>query len=151
MVPFLEIVGPCSTTKFFLFLVPRNFSTKDLVFCHGQAQMVLLPKKLLVACRSGTSQRSWDFFFSLHQNPCSSCGVKFSAFFVLGLLVLQPDVFVDLQWRSNQNCLKTFPRRLLVLRKRATEQVLMFAHAKLEVLSEPQYLKVGLLNLLIFD
>ena len=34
-------------------------------------------------------------------------------------MVLQPEVLVDQEWRSNKNCLKTFPRHLLVLRKRA--------------------------------
>ena len=45
--------------------------------------------------------------------------------------MLQPEVHVDQEWRSNENCLKTFPRHLLVLHKRATEQVLLFAHAPL--------------------
>ena len=60
------------------------------------------------------------------------------------LTVLQPEVFVDQQWRSKKSCLKTFPRHLLVLRKRTVEQVLLFAHASLEVLPDPQYLKVSL-------
>ena len=63
--------------------------------------------------------------------------------------MLQPEVLVDQEWRSNKNCLKTFPKHLLVLRKRAIEQVLLFAHTNLEVLPGPQYLK-GLLKLLKF-
>ena len=59
----------------------------------------------------------------------------------IGPLVLQSEVFVDQDWRSNKNCLKTFPRHLHVLRKRAI--VLLFAHASLEVLPDPKYLKVS--------
>ena len=59
--------------------------------------------------------------------------------------MLQPEVFVNQEWRLNKNCLTTFPRHLLVLRKRGTEQVLLFAHASLEVLPDPQYLKVSLI------
>ena len=55
---------------------------------------------------------------------------------------MQPNVFVDHEWRSNKNCLKTSPRRLVDLRKRATEQVLLFAHASLEVLEDLQFPKV---------
>ena len=58
--------------------------------------------------------------------------------------MLQPEVLVDQEWHSNKNCLKTFPRHLLVLRKRAIGQVLLCAHANLEVLPDPQYLKVSL-------
>ena len=79
------------------------------------------------------------FFLSLYQKRCSSCGVKFSTFFSSGVLVLQPEVLVD-QDGAQKNCLKTFPQTsACLLRKRATEQVLLFAHANVEVLPDSQY------------
>ena len=108
---------PSSTTKFSQH--KEVFSAKDLMFCHCQAQMVLLPHHflLLVVLRcnkqSGTSQRSWDFFLSLNQKPCSTCGVKNSQLSLFtGPLVLQPEVVVDRKWRSNKSCQRTFPTHL---------------------------------------
>ena len=49
-------------------------------------------------------------------------------------LELQPEVLVDQGWRSNKNCLRTTPKHLLDFDKRATAQVPLFVHVKLEVL-----------------
>ena len=51
-----------------------------------------------------------------HAKLCGICWLS------VCLMVLQPEVFVDQEWRPNKSCLKTFPRHLLVLRKRTVEQ-----------------------------
>ena len=57
-VTFSGCAAPSSTTKSFLILVPEYGSVfhKELVLCHGQAQIVLLPKhfSLPMALRSNS-------------------------------------------------------------------------------------------------
>ena len=119
------------------------------MFCHGQAQNGIVARQLLGACSFSlqqlvTSQQSWDSsFLACTKKILQQLVRKTSQLsFFSGLLVLQPEVLVDQEWRSNKNCLKTFPRHLLVLHKRPFEPVLLFAHASLEVLPDPQHLKV---------
>ena len=80
-----------------------------------------------------------DFFSSLNQKFCNSCGEKLSAFF---------EVLADQGWRSNMSRQRTAPKHLFDLHRRATAQVLLLAHASPEVLQNP--VSKGLLTLLIF-
>ena len=61
-----------------------------------------------------------------------------------GLLELQPKVLADQGWRSKKSCQRTAPRHLFDLHKKATAQVLLLAHASLEVLPNPQCPPVSL-------
>ena len=72
---------------------------------------------LFVAAVGDTTTILGFFFFSLYQKPCSSCGVNSQLSLFSSLLVLQPEVLVDQEWRSKKSCLKICPRHLLVLRK----------------------------------
>ena len=66
------------------------FTTENLIFCSGQARTVLLPYDFFLV-RGFGEKTVGDIttilgFFMLifNQNPCSACGEKLSAFFVLG-------------------------------------------------------------------
>ena len=85
--------------------------------------------------KSGTSQRSWDSSFLACTKSPAVAVVSYSQLSLYsGLLVRQPEVLVA---QKRINCLKTFPRQLLVFRKKALEQVFLFAHTSLEVLPYP--------------
>ena len=59
-----------------------------------------------------------------------------------GVLGLQPRVLVDQGLHSDKGCLETSPKHLFDLRKKATAQVLLPAHASPEVLPGPQCPKI---------
>ena len=79
--------------------------------------MVLLPKNflLLVALRCN-SRGDITTILIFFLEPCTKSPAvvvvkKYLLSLFLSLLVLQPEVLVDQDWRFNKNCLKTFPRQ----------------------------------------
>ena len=126
LVLFLEILYLRQPPNFSSFW-SRNkevFSAKDLVLCHGQAQMAVLSNNflLLVALRCNSRGHHSDLgilFLELVPKALQSLWCKIISF-------LCSQVYwccnLDQEWRSNKNCLTTFPRHPLVLHKRAIEQ-----------------------------